>query len=138
VPLGRHLLTAAVPLRQAVGDLERRQRQRDQRGDPVALLDAERRVRADLLDRADQHAARTGDGVLHLAALGDDPQYGLLDRLAVAVVLLGQLPVRRGVQVQPLDRDPDLVGPDLRPRIQSLRGLRQHADRFQDAVQADR
>ena len=57
---------------QAVGDDERGQGQRDQRGDPVADGQAERRLGADLVDRADEHAAGPGDRVLHLAAGGDD------------------------------------------------------------------
>ena len=37
--------------------------------------EAERRVRADLLDGADEHAAGAGLGVLHLAAGGDDVEH---------------------------------------------------------------
>ena len=59
-----------VPAGQAVGDRQRGEGQRHQRGDPVAGLEPQRRGRADLVDGADEHAARAGDRVVHLAAAG--------------------------------------------------------------------
>ena len=53
---------------EAVLDDERGQGQGDQGGDAVADRQAERRLGADLLDGADEHAAGAGLGVLHLAA----------------------------------------------------------------------
>ena len=50
--------------------------------------EAERRLRADLVDRADQHAAGAGDRVLHLAAGGDDVEHLGADRVPSPRVLL--------------------------------------------------
>ena len=99
---------------QPVGDRQRRQGQRDQRGDPVAGLEPQRRLGPDRLDGADQHAAGAGDRIVHLAAGTDDLQDLGADRRAVAAVLLRQLPEAGRVEVEPLDRDPHLVGADLR------------------------
>ena len=115
-----------------------RQGQGHQGGDPVAGLQAQRRLRPHLVDDADQHAAGARDRVLHLAASRDDlehlPAYGR----AVAVVLGGELAERRGVQVEPLDPQPHLVRADRRGGVQPLGGLRQGAGRGQHAVQAHR
>jgi len=138
MPLRRHLLALAVPALQTVGDLQRRQRQRHQGRDPVALAEPERRVRTGLVDHADEHPAGAGDRVLHLAAGLDDVQDRPADRRTVTAVRLGQLAVRRGVQVQALDRDADLVGPDTGTGVEFLRRLRQHAGRREYAVQSYR
>ena len=68
VPVARHLLGPAVPAGQAVLDHERGEGERDERGDAVADRQAQRRLGADLLDGADEHPARAGLRVLHLAA----------------------------------------------------------------------
>ena len=81
-----HLLGAAVPAREPVGDRQRGEAQRHQAGDPVADREPEGRLRPDLVDDADQHPARTRDRVLHLAALRDDREHLRPDRLAVAGV----------------------------------------------------
>ena len=86
-PSAGHLLGAAVPAGQPVGDPQRGQGQRDQGRDPVARPQPQRRVRADLVDDADEHAAGAGDRVLHLAARRDDLQHLRRGRRAVAVVL---------------------------------------------------
>ena len=49
------------------------------------------------------------------------------DRVPVAAVLALELAERRGVEVEPLDPDPDLVGPELASGVEPLRRLRQHA-----------
>ncbi len=77
-----------------------------------------------------------GLGVLHLAAGGDDVEHRGADRVAVAVVGALELAERRGVEVEPLDPDPDLVGPQLAAGVEPLGGLRQHAGRREHAVQA--
>ncbi len=136
-PPARHLLVLAAPVLQPVVDLQGRQREADQRRDPVARLQPERRRRPDLQDRAEQHAARAGDRVLHLAALGDDVQHSLPDRVTIAV-LLPELPERRRVQVEPLDRDDHLVGRGDRVRVEPPRLLGQHTSRLEDAVQSVR
>ena len=138
MPARRDLLGLAVPVLQLVGDLQRSQRQRHQGRDTVALPNAERRLRAGLVDNTDEHAAGAGDRVLHLAAGPDDVQDRAADRRTVTAVRLGQLAVRRGVQVQALDRDADLVGPDLGTRVEFLRRLRQHAGRREYTVQSYR
>ena len=48
------------------------------------------------------------------------------DRAAVAAVLALELAERGGVEVEPLDPDPHLVGPQLAAGVEPLRGLRQH------------
>ena len=88
--------------------------------------EAERRLGADLLDGADEHAAGAGLGVLHLAAGGDDLEHGGADPVAVAGVRALELAVRRGVEVELLDADPDLVGPQLAPGVEALGRLGQH------------
>ena len=104
-------------------------RQRDQGRDPVADCEAERRLGPDLLHGADQHAARAGHGVLHLPALGDDRQhlaaYGVAVHHVVVGVLALELAERRGVEVEGLDPDPHLVGPQLAPGVEAERCLRQ-------------
>jgi hypothetical protein len=137
VPFGRNLLALAVPPGQAVGDPQWGERQRDQRRDPIPRLHTEGRIRADLVDDTDEHAAGSRHRVLHLAALADDAEHGPLDRLAVVILSLGQLPVGGGVEIQPLDRDPHLVRPQLRGRVQPGRGLRQHAGGLDHAMQSD-
>jgi len=42
-------------------------------------------------------------------------------------VLLGELAERRGVEVEALDADPDLVGPQVAARVEALSGLRQRS-----------
>ena len=73
---------------EAVLDDERGEGERDQGGDPVARTEAERGLRPDLLDGADEHAAGAGLGVLHLAAGGDDVEHLGADPVAVPVVCL--------------------------------------------------
>src|SRR4051794_33345569 len=52
-------------------------------------------------------------------------------------MLLGQLPERRGVEVQPLDADQRLVVVELRGSVQPPCGLGQHARRLNHPVQPD-
>ena len=118
-PLGRDLLAAPVPPLEPVGDAQRRERERHERRHPVPHREPERALRPDLGDRADEHAARPGDRVLHLAAGRDDVEHLGADRVPVAVVLLGQLAEGRRVEVERLDVDPHLVRPDLRPRVEA-------------------
>src|SRR5262249_5485666 len=91
--------------------------------DPVTLANLARcRVlRADLGDAADQHPARSGDGVLHLAARLDDLHHLLAD---VAPGRL-ELAERRGVDVEVIDVDRELVGPQRRARGAPSRLLRE-------------
>ena len=95
------------------------------------------RVRADLLDGADQHAAGAGLGVLHLAAGGDDVEHRLADPVAVPVVGALELAEGRRVEVQPLDAHPDLVGPQLAAGVEALGGLREDAGGGDHPVEAD-
>ena len=130
----RHLLGAAVPARQAVGDPQRGERQGHEGGDALTLDQAQGGNRADLVDDADEHPARPGDRVLHLAAGADDLQDGGAHGLAVAAARLGQLPEGRGVEVQSLYRDAHLVGPDRGVGVQPLRRLGQHAGGLEHPV----
>ena len=68
----------------------------------------------------------------------DDLEDRGADRVAVAVVGALELAERRGVEVEPLDAHPDLVGPQVATGVETLGGLRQHAGRLEDPVQADR
>src|SRR5690606_21629309 len=67
VALGRDPLSQPVPVSQPVGDAQWGQRQRDERRDVVADLEAERAVGTHRSDPPDEHAAGAGDRVLHLA-----------------------------------------------------------------------
>ena len=100
-------------------------------------VETERGPLPHLLDGADEHAARAGLGVLHLAAAADDVEHLGADRVAVAVVLALELAERRRVEVEPLDADPDLVGPQLAAGVEPDRGLRQHAAGLEHPVQPD-
>ena len=67
----------------------------------------------DLVDHAGEHAAGPGDRVLHLAAAGDDAEHRGPHRPRPSPpVASRELAERRGVQVQPVHRDPDLVRPE--------------------------
>ena len=93
----------------------------------------------DLGDRADQHPARPGDRVLHLPAGGDDVEHLGAHGIPVAPVLLGQLAVRRGVEVERLDGDEHLVGPQLGRGVDDPRRLRERRPGgVGHPVQADR
>ena len=127
VPCGRHLLGAAVPPVEPVGDPQRGEGQRDEGGHPLADGEAERRLRPDGVDDADEHAAGPGDRVLHLAAgprrcPGRRPGRPRRRRR----MRLRQLPERGGVEVEPLDGDAHLVRPDRRVGVQPAGRLRQH------------
>ena len=58
--------------------------------------------------------------------------------VAVAVVLALELAERRGVEVELLDADPDLVGPQLAAGVEALGGLGQDEGLVEHAVQAGR
>ena len=105
--------------------VQRGQRERHERRDPVPHREAEGRVGADLGHGADEHAAGPRHGVLHLAALGDDREHLGADGIAVARVLLGELAEGRRVEVEGLDVDPHLVGPQLRAGVEDAGGLGQ-------------
>ena len=132
--LGRHLLGAAVPRSQAVGDPQRGEGQRDEGGHPLPDRQPERRLRSDGVDDADEHAAGSGDRVLHLAAGPHDVQDGRADGVAVAAAGLGELPEGGGVEVQPLDRDAHLVGGDRRVGVEPQRRLGQDTRRLEHPV----
>jgi hypothetical protein len=138
VPGARHLLGKAVPAGQPTLQVQRRQGERDQAGHRLPHPQAERAVRPDLVHLPDQHPAGAGDRVVHLAPRGDDRDHLGPDRRAVAAVLLAQLAVAGGVQVQPAHRDPDLVRPQPRVGVEPECGLRQHPGRLQHPVQPHR
>ena len=137
-PWRRHPLGAPVPAGQAVGDDQRGEGQRHQRGDPVAHGEPQGRLRA--RPRLTVPMSMPPDpvtGFCILPRVGHDVEHLGAHRLAVAAVLLGELPERRGVEVERLDGDPHLVGPELRATRRDPRGLRQRrAGRVEDAVQA--
>ena len=126
----------AVPGCEVVGDPQRGEGQGYEGGDPVPHHQAEGRLRSDLLDHPDQHPARPGDRVLHLAAAGDDPGDLGPHPGPVADVLVVQLLEARGVEVEPAHPDPHLVGADLRRRVQAPGSLGQHALRLENSVHA--
>ena len=59
------------------------------------------------------------------------------DPVAVAVVGALELAERRRVEVQPLDADADLVGPQLAAGVEPVGGLREHAGGCDHPVEAD-
>ena len=120
----RNTLTATVPALEPVGELQRRQGEGDERGDPVAHGQPEWRLRSDLGDGADEHAARARHGVLHLAAGGDDVEDLRAHGVPVARVLLAQLAKGCRVEVERLDVDADLVGPQVAAGVQDTGRLR--------------
>jgi hypothetical protein len=73
---------------------------------------------------------------VHLAAHPDDLEDLGADRVAVTAVFRGQLAEARGVEVEPLDPDPDLVGADPGPGVQPPRRLRQHPGGLDHPVQS--
>ena len=98
-----------------------------------------RRVGPHLGDGADEHAAGPGDRVLHLAAGGDDVEHLGAHGIAVSPVLLGQLAEGGRVEVERLDRDEHLVGPELRRGVDDGGRLGQGGPGgVGHAVQADR
>ena len=125
VPRARDLLRLAVPAGEPVGDRERGEAQRDQRGDAQAGAQAERGLRARLGDDAGKHAARAGHRVVHLAAPADGAEHGCAHRVRGPAGGLADLAERRGVEVKPLDVDADLVGLDPRIGVEPPRGLGQ-------------
>jgi hypothetical protein len=137
VAAARHLLAGAVPAGEPVGDRQRRERQRDQGGDPVTGVQPERRVGADRLDGADEHAAGAGDRIVHLPPFGNDPDHLGADGVAVAAVSVVEVAETGRVQVEALHRHPCLVGGYLGAVVQPPRRLRQHPGGFQDPVQPD-
>ena len=80
----RHLFRTAVPVPQPIADRKRRERERDQRRDPLPDREAEPRLRTHVGDGADEHAAGTSDRVVHLAARLDDSEYGFAHSGAIA------------------------------------------------------
>src|SRR5262249_14255307 len=132
----------AVPIAQVVVDLKGGQGEGDERGDPVAGLQAQGGFRVGFLDDAGQHAARAGHRIVHLAAGDDDLAYGSPDGVAVATVRPVQLPVGGGVEVEAVHADADLAGTSGRVRVEAGGGLREHAGaalrRVGDPVLAER
>ena len=120
-------------------DLQRGHGQGYQGDDLVAFLQVEAglllQILADVSDDALEHTAGTGDGVLLLAALGDDPEDHLADLLLVAAAGLGDLGEGSGVDVQGSDVADDLVGVDLAHVVVDLpSSLGQNALRLDNAV----
>src|SRR5690348_190406 len=136
--LARRLFRLAVPTAQAVGDGERGEGEWYEGGDALAWLQAQGGFWAGLFYRAGEHAAGVGDGVLHLAAGGDDVEDGGADLVRVVAVGLAELAVGGGVEVEAVDPDPDLVGCDGGAGVEPPGGLREDAGRLQDAVQPER
>jgi hypothetical protein len=66
---------------------------------------------------------------VHLAPGGDDPPDIVADREAVAPVGLTKLAIGRRVQVEAVDANPDLIVGELRRRVETPGGLREHARR---------
>ena len=120
-------------------DLQRGHGQGHEGDDLVAFLQVEAglvlQVLADVSDDALEHTAGAGDGVLLLAALGDDPEDHLADLLLVAAAGLGDLGEGSGVDVQGSDVADDLVGVDLAHVVVDLpSSLGQNALRLDNAV----
>ena len=96
-----------------------------------------RGVRTHLLDHSDQHAAGTGDRVVHLAAgtndLGNLGAHGS----TVTTVLVGQLAETGGVEVESAHSHADLPCAQRRVGVELPRGLREHAHGLQDTVETD-
>ncbi len=138
VAVRRQLLAVAVPAGEVVLDDQRGQGQRHQRRDMVAHGEAERGPLPHLLDGADQHPARSGDGVVHLAAAADDLEHLGADGGTVATVLLLELAEGSRVEVEALHADAHLVVEDLPGGVEPVGCLGQHAPGLEHPVQADR
>ncbi len=138
VAAGRNLLGVAVPARQTVINVQRREGEGDEGGDLLAGFEAERGAGADGVDGADEHAAGAGDGVVHLAAALDDGEHFGPDRLAVAAVGGVELPVGGRVEVEALDADADLVVGDLGVGVEPVGRLWQRSGGADDSVRSDR
>jgi hypothetical protein len=110
---------------------------RHQGGDAVALLQPRPARDARVPPRRPyrQHPARTGRRVLHLPPGGDDLADARSDPGRVAPALPRELPEGGRVDVQALDVDGELVGPQRHPWIEDLRLLREHAGRAHTAPQ---
>ncbi|GAA1899694.1 hypothetical protein GCM10009687_81300 [Asanoa iriomotensis] len=74
---------------------------------------------------------------MHLATLFDDPEHLGAHRVTVAGVLLPQLSVAGGVEIEPFHPNPHLIRPDFGTIVHTPRCLRQDARRLDDAVQTD-
>ena len=77
-------------------------------------------------------------GFCILPRVADDGEDRGAHRVAVAAVRALELAERRGVEVEPLDADPHLVGPQLAAGVEPLGRLGQHAAVVQDPVQPGR
>ena len=122
-------------------DVQRRQRQRDERGDAVARVQVDRVAQrlADLEHVADEHAAAAGNRVVLLAALAHDAGDVLRDARGVAVARVGDLLERGRVDVEHLDVAEDLVLERDRRVVELPSALRHRAGaaRARDACRAD-
>ncbi len=138
VATGRHLLPRAVPALEVVLQVQRGQGEADQGRDALAHLQPEGALGPDLGDRAQQHAAGARHRVVHLAPAAHEREHGGAHPVGVVVVALPQLAGAGGVEVEPVDVDADLAGPQLRTGVEDLGGLRQHPRGREHPVQADR
>ena len=106
----------------------------------IAVAGAERAggrvARADGADPADEHAARAGDRVLQLAALGDDARDLGGDGGRIAPHRRLDLPERGGVDVERLDVDAELVLAEGEGGVEPLGPLGEHAGGRDDAPES--
>ncbi len=119
-------------------DFKRCERERHKACDLVARPEIALRERgANLRHAADEHAPRTGDGVLLLAARRDDVHDNGLDFLLIAVGLTFDLCKTGRVDIQRQDIHQNFVVIQFRHVIiEFLRGLRHGAGRFKDTMRS--
>ena len=110
-------------------DAERREREGDQRGDAVPHGDGvgRRVARPDLPDPADEHPARAGHRVVHLAPLPDDARHLRADAGRVAPHRVGDLLEARRVDVERVHVDGQLVVAERQVGIEPVGALGEHA-----------
>ena len=116
--------------------MQRSERQRYERGNLVALTQVDFAFQsvANLLDRAEQHTARTRHGVAVFALFGHDAEHNFGNLLFVAACLGIDLGEAGRVDVQGLNVDQNLVVVDFHGVVDLFGGLRQYAFRFDNTV----
>ena len=113
------------------------QRQGDERRDPIAGLQLGGRgmPRPDARDASDEHPTRPRNRIVHLAPVAHDRRDEAREHSRLLLRLLPKLPEARGVDVEVLHVDEQLVVAEGHRRIEDLRLLRQDALGLHHAAQ---
>ena len=106
-------------------------------GVPGSQLCGGRMRRTDRGDLAEEHSARAGDRVLHLAALAHDAGDLVADALLRGRLRLAELSEGGGVDRERTHGDGDLVLERPRGRVEPAGHLRQDTGRIERAMEAE-